>query len=300
MEEDKNNISIALATYNGAKFLHEQLISLINQTYPPKEIIIVDDCSKDNTLQIIQDIQKKYSFIKLFINDQNKGPIKTFELAISKCSSNYIALSDQDDIWELDKLEVSLKELKSIEDVDKPSMVFTDLKMMDSKGNLTGQTFWETQGLNPEKMDFYRSLFLNSVTGCAAVFNKRMKDELAEIPVGIEMHDYWMALIALGVGKLKPLYVSTVKYRSHENSVTVKDEISYSQRIKKFINILSGGDIEYMRSNFEQAKLFLDIYGYRLDDQTKKQLVYFVSLQKKSSLYRGLYIGYYKYFYIFS
>lgn len=300
MEEYKNNISVALATYNGAKFLHEQLLSLINQTYPPKEIIIVDDCSKDNTLQIIQDAQKKYSFIKLFVNAQNKGPIKTFELAISKCSSNYIALSDQDDIWELDKLEVSLKELKSIEDVDKPSMVFTDLKMMDSKGNLTGQTFWETQGLNPGKMDFYRSLFLNSVTGCAAVFNKKMKDELAEIPVGIEMHDYWMALIALGIGKLKPLYVPTVKYRSHGNSVTVKDEISYSQRIKKFINILSGADIEYMRSNFEQAKLFLDIYGDRLDDQTKKQLVYFVSLQKKSSLYRSLYIGCYKYFYIFS
>ncbi|PZR19819.1 MAG: hypothetical protein DI539_12690 [Flavobacterium psychrophilum] len=300
MKENINNISVALATYNGGKYIYDQLISIINQTLPPTEIIIADDCSKDNTIQIIQDIQKDHPFIKLFINDKNKGPIKTFEVAISKCNSDYVALCDQDDIWELDKLEISLKELKSIEDVNKPSMVFTDLKMMDSKGNLTGQTFWETQGLNPEKMDFYRTLFLNSVTGCAAVFNKKMKDELAEIPVGVEMHDYWMALIALGVGKLKPLYVPTVKYRSHENSVTIKDEISFSQRVKKFINIISGGDKEYMRSNFEQAELFLDIYGDRLDSQTKKQLIDFIKLKDKWALYRNLYIGGFKYLYIYS
>jgi len=300
MEFNKNDISVAIATYNGGKFLNEQLISLINQTHKPKEIIIVDDFSTDSTVQIIEKFIIDFPFIQLFINNENKGPVKTFEIAISKCVSNYIALCDQDDVWELDKLEVSLKELKSIEDVDKPSMVFTDLKMMDSKGNLTGQTFWETQGLNPGKMDFYRTLFLNSVTGCAAVFNKKMKDELVEIPVGIEMHDYWMALIALGIGKLKPLYVPTVKYRSHENSVTIKAVINYSYRIKKFINILSGAEIAYMRSNFEQAKLFLDIYGDRLDGQTKKQLDYFVSLQKKTSLYRLLYIGCYKYFFIFS
>jgi glycosyltransferase involved in cell wall biosynthesis len=300
MEVNKNDISVAIATYNGGKFLNEQLISLVNQTHKPKEIIIIDDFSTDSTVQIIEKFIIAFPFIQLFINNENKGPVKTFEIAISKCVGNYIALCDQDDVWELDKLEVSLKELKSIEDVDKPSMVFTDLKMMDSKGNLTGQTFWETQGLNPGKMDFYRTLFLNSVTGCAVVFNKKMKDELVEIPVGIEMHDYWMALIALGIGKLKPLYVPTVKYRSHENSVTIKDVISYSHRIKKFKNLLFGTDEAYMRSNFEQAKLFLDLYGERLDGQTKKQLDYFVSLQKKSSLYRLLYIGFYKYFFIFT
>ena len=228
MEVKNNDISVAIATYNGGKFLNEQLISIINQTHKPKEIIIIDDFSTDNTVQIIEKFITDFPFIQLFINDENKGPVKTFEIAISKCCSNYIALCDQDDIWEIDKLEVSFKELKIIEDVNKPSMIFTDLKMMDSKGKLTGQTFWETQGLNPGKMDFYSTLFSNSVTGCATIFNKKMKDELVDIPVGIEMHDYWMALIALGIGKLKPLYIPTVKYRRHENSVTVKEAITYS------------------------------------------------------------------------
>ena len=300
MGEDKNNISVALATYNGAKFLDEQLFSIINQTLPPKEIIIIDDCSRDNTVQIIEKFQKDYPFIKLFVNDENRGPVATFEIAISKCSCNYIALCDQDDIWELNKLELSLDELKEIEDENMPSIVFTDLQMINSEGSLDGTTFWESQGLNPAKMDFYRTLFLNSVTGCTLVFNKRMGDELVNIPKGVEMHDYWIMLIALGLGRSKSLPFPTVKYRNHENSVTVKDSISYIKRIKKFINILFRSDKDYMESNFKQADLFLDIYGDKLSKEKRKQLVRFVKLHNKSVLCRNIYIGYFKYFYIYS
>lgn len=300
MEEDKNSISVALATYNGAKFLHEQLLSLINQTYPPKEIIIVDDSSTDSTVQIIEKIQKDFPFIKLFVNNQNRGPIATFEIAISKCNCSYIALCDQDDIWELDKLELSLNELRKIEKENIPSVIYTDLKMIDSDGNLIGKTFWESQGLNPGKMDFYKTLFLNTVTGCTVFFNKSMRDELVNIPKEVEMHDYWIALIAFGFGSFKPLSISTVKYRTHENSVTDKNSISYVKRVKKFFKILFKSDSDYMESNFKQAKLFHDIYGDKLSSEKRNQLVFFLKLKNRNVLYRNIYIGYFKYFHIYS
>jgi glycosyltransferase involved in cell wall biosynthesis len=299
MEENKHNISVALATYNGAKFLYEQLFSIINQTYPPKEIIVVDDFSTDSTVQIIEEVQKDFPFIKLYVNNQNRGPVTTFEIVISKCNCNYIALCDQDDIWEVNKLELSLSELRAVEEENVPSMVFTDLMMIDSVGNLDGKTFWGSQGLNPSKMDFYKTLFLNSVTGCTVIFNRSMKDELINIPKGVEMHDYWIALIALGLGNCKPLFISTVKYRAHDNSVTVKDGISYAKRVKKFVRILFGLDMDYMENNFRQANLFLDIYGNRLSNEKRKQLINFIKLNKKSTFIKNIYIGYFKYFYIY-
>ena len=97
-------ISIAMTTYNGEKYLREQLDSILNQTYKDFELIICDDCSTDSTVQII----KSYidPRIKLFINEKNLGFKKNFEKAIKLCTGEYIALSDQDDIWELDHLKI--------------------------------------------------------------------------------------------------------------------------------------------------------------------------------------------------
>lgn len=105
MEDNKNDISVAISTYNGGKFLNEQLISLVNQTHKLKEIIIIDDFSTDSTVQIIEKFIIAFPFIQLFINNENKGPVKTFEIALSKYVSNYNALSDQVYILDSNKLE---------------------------------------------------------------------------------------------------------------------------------------------------------------------------------------------------
>src|SRR6187549_727051 len=106
-------VSIAMATYNGEKFITEQLESLVNQTYKNIEIVIVDDCSTDNTVRIITDFQKKYGSITLIEKDSNSGITKTFEHSIRNCKGEYIALSDQDDVWLSNKIEILLDELGS-------------------------------------------------------------------------------------------------------------------------------------------------------------------------------------------
>ena len=101
-------VSIALCTYNGEAYLKEQLDSLIDQTYPNCEIIIVDDCSKDGTVDILKQYANEYPQIKLYINSENLGYTKNFEKAINLCNGEYIALCDQDDIWDKNKISIMI------------------------------------------------------------------------------------------------------------------------------------------------------------------------------------------------
>jgi len=97
-------VSIALATYNGERFLKEQLDSILEQSYTDIEIIACDDCSTDSTPQILEDYQKKDSRLKVYFNEKNLGFKKNFEKCISLCDGDYIALSDQDDVWTKDHI----------------------------------------------------------------------------------------------------------------------------------------------------------------------------------------------------
>ena len=106
-------VSVAMAVYNGEKYLKEQLESIINQTYPNIEIIITDDCSGDNSTDIIKEFKNEFSNITLFVNQQNQGVTKTFENSIKNCNGEFIALSDQDDIWQLDKIELLVNAIGS-------------------------------------------------------------------------------------------------------------------------------------------------------------------------------------------
>ena len=105
-------ISIAMATYNGAEFVAEQIESILMQTYTDFELIISDDCSKDNTVEILNQFASKDKRIKVIVNEKNLGFKKNFEKIISLCKGDYIAFCDQDDIWTLDHLEILLNEIK--------------------------------------------------------------------------------------------------------------------------------------------------------------------------------------------
>ena len=105
-------ISIAMATYNGEKYLAEQLDSILAQTVQDFELIVCDDCSSDSTAEILSRYAEKDSRIKIFVNEKNLGFVKNFEKAVSLCSGEYIALSDQDDVWFAGHLEILLRNIK--------------------------------------------------------------------------------------------------------------------------------------------------------------------------------------------
>ena len=110
---DKRTVSVVMCTYNGAKHIREQLDSIISQTYPLHEIIIQDDCSTDDTVDIIREYAQKNPVIKLYVNEHNLGYNNNFKDAVMKTTGNYVAISDQDDIWFPEKIE---KQVKAIGD----------------------------------------------------------------------------------------------------------------------------------------------------------------------------------------
>jgi len=143
-------VSVVMCTYNGAKYLREQLDSIISQTYPIYELIIQDDCSTDDTVAIVKEYMEKYSFIKLYINEHNLGFNLNFKSACMKATGDYVAISDQDDVWFPAKIE---KQVESIGNCNICCSSFT-----------RGETISDAE-VTSQDVNFERLLFFNPVSG---------------------------------------------------------------------------------------------------------------------------------------
>lgn len=276
---DKNEkISIALAVYNGEKYLPELLASLEKQTLKPDEIVVVDDCSRDNSLSIIHDFPLSFNK-RVFRNETNQGPVYTFKKSAELSSGNFIAFCDQDDIWLPGKIEQSFNKIKELSN-DKPAVVFSDLSVIDENGKLVQKSFWKQMDINPVKFSLKDILFDNIITGCTAIVNKSMVDELIKMPADIMMHDHWIALIAYSFGSYAFVDKPTVLYRSHQHNVTNKIKPSTANI---FLNDYKNKE-QYLKDNIEQAKKFKDLYAGRLKKNEVNILEKFISLQNKNFL----------------
>ncbi|MFY8089902.1 MAG: glycosyltransferase family 2 protein [Chitinophagaceae bacterium] len=228
----KNNcdslVSIAMATYNGEKYLLQQVESLINQTYKNIEINIVDDCSKDKTVRIVKELQKQYPQIKLFENNMNLGVTKTFEKAISLATGSFIAICDQDDIWELNKIEILVDEIGTFD------AVYSNSLLVDANGNSLNKSF--TSIMN---MKTYNSgapfLLSNSVPGHTILMKKTLVEKILPFPEHI-LFDLWIGFCAAGNNGIKFVDKTLVKYRQHEtNTIGTRD--SKNKKQKEAVNI---------------------------------------------------------------
>ncbi len=205
-------VSIALATYNGEKYLVEQLETLVNQTYKNLEIIVSDDGSTDGTLQILKNYAEKYSNFFVYKNEVAHGIKRNFENALKYCKGEYIAFSDQDDIWILDKIE------KLVGAIGNYSLVYHDSLFVDENGKSLNKTF--STDLNCYSgYDARAFLFSNCVSGHALLVKKNILLEALPFPKA-KHHDWWLAFRAADNGGVKFLDEILVHYRQHSNSQT--------------------------------------------------------------------------------
>ena len=219
-------ISIALCTYNGEKFLSDQLDSLVNQTYPRLQIVVIDDLSTDNTMCILQQYQQKYPFIEVYQNPVNIGYIKNFERALEYCKGDYITLCDQDDIWKKDKLEklITLIDEKHI-------LVYHESELINEIGEQISKTLSETIGYISGNSN--RALLLNNcIAGHAMLFKKELLHYVFPFPTTIP-HDHWIAYIALTIGRVRYFNKVLVSYRQHINSITYTHHLKQNEKAKK-------------------------------------------------------------------
>jgi glycosyltransferase involved in cell wall biosynthesis len=216
MQKSNSLVSIAMATYNGAKYIEEQLQSIIHQTYSNLEIVIVDDCSKDNTVEIVEQYQQEYPFIRLYVNEQNSGVTKTFEAAIQECSGEFIAISDQDDIWELNKIEILVNE------IGEHDAVYSNSLLVDASGHSLSKSFTTIMNM---KTYYSGAPFLlsNSVPGHTILMKQEFVQNILPFPPKM-LFDLWIGFCAAGNNGIKFVDKTLVKYRQHEtNTIGTRD-----------------------------------------------------------------------------
>lgn len=239
MMEDCPKIAIVLSTYNGQEFLHEQLNSILNQSYNNFIIVARDDSSSDNTKRIIGNYANKYKdkFHILPFSDKNLGPRDSFSYLIEYVLTHkstlglkraYIALSDQDDIWETDKIHLEMLRLVELEKVKDstdaknsyiPALIHSDLSLIDEGGSIFASSFIDYQGIHITGQSFLGILLDNTVTGCTAVFNEELANLSLPFPQTKLMHDWWLAIVAIVYGNMGFINKPLVRYRQHQSNV---------------------------------------------------------------------------------
>jgi glycosyltransferase involved in cell wall biosynthesis len=212
-------ISIALCTYNGARFLEAQLESFLAQSRLPDEVVACDDGSTDDTLAVLERFAKRAVFpVRIERNESRLGSTKNFEKAISLCTGELIATSDQDDVWLPEKL--ALSEAAFAND---PSLglFFTNAEVVDADLHTVGYSMWDAIDFGPLAQRQVRAgrafkVLLRQwlVTGATMTFRAEFCPFILPIPADW-IHDGWIAVIIGGMAKVGLLDRSTVKYRQH-------------------------------------------------------------------------------------
>ena len=203
-------VSVAMATYNGASYISQQLKSIVDQTYPNLEIIITDDASSDGTLAILENYRNKHNNIKVFINPVNLGITSTFERSIKNCSGDYIAISDQDDIWDPNKVEILMKGLEN-EDA-----IYSDSELVDKNGQSLHKLISSLVNLKSFNTG---TAYLVGVCppGHTMLIQGDFAKYILPIPKSI-LYDRWISFCAAANNGIKYLDMPLVKYRQHETN----------------------------------------------------------------------------------
>jgi hypothetical protein len=216
-------ISVAMCTYNGAIFLPEQLKSIANQTVPIDELVVCDDGSSDNTLEVLRSFATNSPFpVIIHSNEKNLGSSKNFEKCLGLCQGDTLFLSDQDDVWRADKVEKHLALYEANPSVD---AVFSDAMVIDDDSNPTGRTIWEEIVFDARSQQQwlsgrgYEILFRNwVVTGATVSLRKSCLGRLTPFPTHVPdlIHDGWIAFVLSLEGVISFVPETLVFYRIHE------------------------------------------------------------------------------------
>jgi len=221
-------VSVALCTYNGARFIEEQIRSICAQTLPPHEIVLSDDASRDNCIAAAQRAHEACAraghdgtmrpSLHIIRNETARGVTRNFEQAVQTCRGDYIALCDQDDIWHPEKLA---RLVDALESGSRPSLVHADARLVDSQGQSLGATLFGSLAVSPAEFAqvhrghaFEVLLRRNLVTGATTVFRRTLLEQALPFPPGW-LHDEWLGLVAAAQGGVDLVEWCCIDYRQH-------------------------------------------------------------------------------------
>ena len=229
-------ISVALCTYNGSRYLQEQLHSIVGQSRQPDEIVVCDDSSNDSTVEMLNRFERDSGLcVRIHRNEQTLGSTKNFEQAIAHCDGDLIVLCDQDDVWEDDKIQC-LEE--AMERNPKAAYVFSDAHVVDEYLHPVGHTLWEAVGFGRRERRLVELgqaatvlLRYNVATGATMAFRAKHKQLILPIPEGW-IHDGWSALVLAMVAPCTFVDKPLIRYRQHTAQQLGGAKTTFLEKVK--------------------------------------------------------------------
>ena len=302
--EPKDKVGIMLATYNGEKYIREQLDSIIAQTYTNWVIFISDDHSTDNTLEILQEYKLKLKEKLVILENENKFASAKLNFAnlFEKVNGmDYYMFCDQDDVWNKNKILDLLVKTKIEEKTDKiPVLTYCDSKIVDEKLTVMNNSLVEYSNKHlPEKNLMKHVLLENYFPGCAVFFNQELKDKIETIYKDCEMHDWWLTLTAALCGKIIFLNEPLHYYRQHGNNTVGahKDDsffVKVINRIKKLFDLNKTKTTwkNYQKTVMIQANELYKIYSEKeeIKEKNLKDIEKFINIMKTENKFKRLFL----------
>lgn len=224
-------ISVCIATYNGERYIRQQIESIVCQLNVDDEIIVSDDGSTDGTLDIVKGIGDKR--IKIIEGPGRKSPILNFECALKASKGDFIFLSDQDDVWKLDKVEICMKWLKTY------NCVVSDAEVTDNRLKPLYPSLYAIMQVRQGRI--YNTIWKNGYTGCCMAFRRNVLEASLPFPKNIPMHDIWIGNVA--AYKYNVIFIPDrlIHFRRHENTISCNgkgSKFTIWQQMKFRLNII--------------------------------------------------------------
>ena len=240
-------LAILLSTYNGEAFLAEQLNSILGQSVNDFVIVVRDDGSSDGTVEILANFAAEYpdNFCLLPDDNQNLGARESFGSLMRyvlehrqalQLERAYMMFADQDDIWVEDKIAREFESLLQLEqdgDSIRPTLVHSNLEVIDRDGERIANSFIDYQGLKTERDNLVNMALSNLVTGCTALINQELAKKALPIPENAIMHDWWLAVTAAAFGAREFIDAPLVRYRQHETNAIGAQEFKPPKSLRK-------------------------------------------------------------------
>lgn len=249
-----------MSTYNGTRWMDEQIESFVGQTYADWRLVVRDDGSSDDTVCKLYQWKERLGDKIDIIEGKNVGVIKSFEMLLAQCKAEYAMYSDQDDYWKPEKIEVTMNRMKEEEKnhPDKPVVVFTSVDLVDSQLKSLGQTYFQQN-----KLDFPFAKRFNNVcvccpaAGCTMMINRKARELVLPFSEHALMHDWWIIARVAKEGILSVVETPTMLYRQHGNNVCGARAMEKDYHLK-----LMGKPLTII-SKYAHERKFLWAVGFR-------------------------------------
>lgn len=275
-------ITVLLATFNGERFLADQLESIATQSYGDWQLIAADDGSKDATHSILSEFAVRHSNRVRLLSVPPVGSARDNFLRLLRMGgdSDYVALCDQDDVWEESRLSTLLDACAQIEKESPglPCLVFSDMTVVDHDLKEVGQSFMRLLRIKPTRLNYRTILVENAIPGCCMLLNH----ELVRVMCSREfdssrviMHDWWISLLAFTVGRVAFVPESLSRYRQHTANVAgVVDRSGMGFMVRRLVTL----DRRETLARYDQAQEFVHTYGDLIDVTVRDDLAAFAKL----------------------